>query len=71
MYCGVPCGYALCNSVGCFPVPPGTCVTGYSGVYIVEQRELFPRPVRGMCYGVPCGYTLWNNMSCSPAPSGA
>ena len=25
-------------------------------VYIVEQRELFPRPVRGMCYGVPCGY---------------
>ena len=34
----------------------------------MEQRELFPRPARGMSYGMPCGYTLWNSVSCSPRP---
>ena len=47
--------YTLWNSIGCSSAPPGACVTGYSGVYLMEQHRLFLRPARGMCYGI-----LWS-----------
>ena len=33
----------------------------------MEQRELFPRPGRGMCYWVPCGYKKYGR---STVPNG-
>jgi len=29
--------YTLWNSIGCSSAPPGACVMGYSGVYLMEQ----------------------------------